>query len=210
MLVLDINTDIQSSKKSQFVLKRVLDFIISLFLILILSPLIIAIIIAIRLTSKGSALFLQERIGKSEKRFYMYKFRSMYIDKCTLEYNHSDSKLNKSSKDRRVTPVGSFLRKSSLDELPQLFNILRGDMSFVGPRPLVPDMLSKLPQFSKIRSSVKPGLTGLWQIKDRKNNTKAEYMMKYDIEYIRRFSISLDFEIILKTIPAVIKGEGAV
>ncbi len=209
MLPSDNNIGYISSKKFQFILKRVLDFILSLFLLLLLSPLFVAIVIAVKLTSKGSALFKQERIGQAGNSFIIYKFRSMYIDKCTLEYNHANSALKKSSEDKRVTPVGTFLRKSSLDELPQLFNILKGEMSFVGPRPLVPDMLSQLPQFSQIRSSVKPGLTGLWQIKDRKNNTKAEYMMNYDIEYIQRFSIFLDLKIILRTIPVVIKGEGA-
>ena len=118
--------------------------------------------------------------------------------------------LVKGKDDHRVTPLGRFLRSTSLDELPQLFNVLKGDMSFVGPRPLIPFMLAGHPEFAKTRALVRPGITGLWQVHERENNTTAKAMMPYDLEYIRRFSLWSDLAILVRTPFVVVSGNGAV
>jgi len=120
-----------------------------------------------------------------------------------------DGTLLKMRHDPRVTPIGRWLRKTSVDELPQLWNVLCGEMSLVGPRPLIPFMLEGDQEFRQVRASVRPGLTGLWQIRDRVNNTSAAVMRPHDLEYIERFSLRLDFLILLRTIPAVLAGKGA-
>ena len=117
--------------------------------------------------------------------------------------------LLKLQNDPRVTWIGKIIRKSSIDELPQLFNVLQGDMSIIGPRPLVPFMLTHLPEFKEVRCKVRPGITGLWQIRDRKNNTSAEFMIEHDTEYIRDYSLLMDFKILISTPKAVLKADGA-
>ena len=118
--------------------------------------------------------------------------------------------LAKSSNDRRVTRVGRLIRKTSIDELPQLLNVFKGEMSIVGPRPLMPHMLEPFPEFREVRGLVRPGITGLWQIRDRKNNTSATFMIPHDTEYIHRLSLLLDLQIVCATIPAVLRQEGAI
>jgi exopolysaccharide production protein ExoY len=117
--------------------------------------------------------------------------------------------LHKIKDDARITWIGKIIRKTSIDELPQLFNVLKGDMSIIGPRPLVPFMLKHLPEFKETRCLVRPGITGLWQIRDRVNNTRAEFMIEHDTEYIRKYSLLLDLWILAKTPVVVLTGEGA-
>ncbi len=204
------------NKKGQLTLKRAFDFGVSLSLILLLSPLLLLVGFLIKLTSKGKILYSNERVGLHGNHFRCYKFRSMISDqskkaqayKMALEQSQQGVLL-KLPNDPRVTWVGKIIRKSSIDELPQLFNVLLGDMSIIGPRPLVPFMLTHLPEFKEIRCKVRPGITGLWQIRDRKNNTSAEFMIEHDTEYIRDYSLLMDFKILASTPGAVLKADGA-
>ena len=192
--------------------KRLLDIIITPFLILFSSPILILTAILIKLTSKGPILFKQPRIGYHEKKFMCYKFRSMYHH--TKDHNNPDHLekhgiLFKDKNDPRVTFIGKLIRKSSIDELPQLFNILKGEMSLVGPRPHLEFMAAPYPKFRKIRTLVIPGLSGYWQIKNRANNTSILDMVDYDLYYLEHASFGLDIKIIFKTVSAVIKAKGA-
>ncbi len=197
-------------------LKRTFDIAVSLTLILLLSPLLLLVALIIKLTSKGNVLYSNERVGLNTRHFSCYKFRSMIADQSAKAQAYKlamdQSKqgvLLKLPNDPRVTWIGKIIRKSSIDELPQLFNVLLGDMSLIGPRPLVPFMLTHLPDFREIRCLVRPGITGLWQIRDRKNNTSAEFMIEHDMEYIRDYSLLMDFKIIYSTPKAVLKADGA-
>ena len=204
------------SKKGQLTLKRTFDIAVSLSLILLLSPLLLLIALLIKLTSKGKVLYSNERVGLHGQHFRCYKFRSMISDqskkaqayKTALDQSQQGILL-KLPNDPRVTWIGKIIRKSSIDELPQLFNVFLGDMSLIGPRPLVPFMLTHLPEFKEIRCKVRPGITGLWQIRDRKNNTSAEFMIEHDTEYIRDYSLLMDFKILASTPGAVLKADGA-
>lgn len=182
--------------------KSVFDFLISLVILLISLPLWICIAIAITIDSKGKILLSQKRVGLNGKLFYMYKFRTMKQE--TPLYEAAPSGKN----DSRVTKVGKILRRTSLDELPQLLNIIKGDMSIVGPRPEMPFVVKTYSQWQKRRLMVKPGLTGLWQILGRKDLPLHENL-EYDFYYINNQSLLLDIVIILKTIPLVILGKGA-
>ena len=204
------------NKKGQLTAKRAFDIGVSLFLILLLSPLLLLVSFLIKLTSKGKILYSNERVGLYGNHFRCFKFRSMVSDqskkaqayKMALEQSQQGVLL-KLPNDPRVTWVGKIIRKSSIDELPQLFNVFLGDMSIIGPRPLVPFMLTHLPEFKEIRCKVRPGITGLWQIRDRKNNTSAEFMIEHDTEYIRDYSLLMDFKILASTPAAVLKADGA-
>ena len=203
-------------KKSQLMVKRTFDILVSLTLITLLSPLLLLVALLIKLTSKGNVLYSNERVGLNGDHFRCYKFRSMISDqskkaqayKQALEQSQQGVLL-KLPNDPRVTWIGKIIRKSSIDELPQLFNVLLGDMSLIGPRPLVPFMLTHLPDFKEVRCMVRPGITGLWQIRDRKNNTSAEFMIEHDMEYIKDYSLLMDFNIIYSTPKAVLKADGA-
>jgi len=178
--------------------KRGLDIFIALAAMLILSPVLVAIGITIRLSSKGPAIFKQQRAGENGRPFVFYKFRTMTLD--VDPFGPSP----KSSQDRRLTKVGKFLRESSLDELPQLFNILKGDMSIVGPRPLY---LSQIPEWSerqKKRLLVKPGLTGLAQIQGRAELTREE-KLEFDVKYVENAGLLTDIRIMLATIVQVFR-----
>ena len=194
--------------------KRVLDFCLSSILIIILSPLFLVIGLIIKLTSPGPVFFIQDRIGLNKRRFRLYKFRTMLQDAeeklAELEdLNEASGPVFKIKDDPRVTPIGKFLRKTSVDELPQLINVLKGDMSLVGPRPLpVRDYEGFDEDWHRRRFSVRPGITCLWQINGR-SNTSFEKWMQLDMEYIDNWSLGLDFKILFKTIPAVIRGSGA-
>jgi len=203
-------------KRTQLFFKRVFDIVVASVLIFLLSPILLVVAILIKLSSKGNILYSNERVGYGGKNFRCYKFRSMISDqsekaqayKIALEQQQRGILL-KLPNDPRVTWIGKIIRKSSIDELPQLFNVLLGDMSIVGPRPLVPFMLAHLPEFKAVRCLMRPGITGLWQIRDRVNNTSAEFMIEHDTEYIRDYSLMMDFEILWNTPKVVLSAEGA-
>ncbi len=193
--------------------RRVVDVMLSLSLLVLLSPVLLAIAIGIKLTSPGPVLFRQVRCGLHGRRFVFLKFRTMRTDaerlKPLLEpYNEMDGPAFKMRNDPRVFPFGGFLRRTSLDELPQLWNILRGDMSFVGPRPSVVEEVAQYQPWQRRRLSMKPGLTCLWQIRGRNELTFDEWM-RLDLEYIDNWSLWLDLKIAIQTIPAVLLGRGA-
>ncbi len=228
--------------------KRSIDIVGSLFLIVLLSPIMLVIAIAIKISSKGPILYKQQRIGedrrgcerreihdrrrapvrratgnrrRSERRksrfpgrpFHMYKFRSMVTgaeerQKLLEKYNEVAGPLFKIRDDPRVTPVGKLIRKYSLDEIPQLFNVLKGDMSLVGPRPGLLKEIENYEEWHKKRLKTKQGLTGLWQVSGR-SNLSFDDMVKLDLEYIDKSSLFTDFKILLKTAWAVLKKDGA-
>lgn len=203
-------------KRSQLFVKRAFDITASSLLIIFFSPILITVAIIIRLTSKGAILYSNERVGYRGVNFRCFKFRSMVTDQSIKKSDYEVALagqekgiLHKVKNDSRITWIGKIIRKTSIDELPQLFNVLKGDMSIIGPRPLVPFMLKHLPEFKEVRCLVRPGITGLWQIRDRVNNTSAEYMIEHDTEYIENYSLLVDAKILLKTPIVVITGEGA-
>ena len=203
-------------KRFHFFLKRAFDIVISLLLIVVFVPMLMLVTVLIKLTSRGPILYSQKRIGLNGRHFKCHKFRSMVLEHTEKSFEPGkvteqagNGILYKNQGDPRVTFLGKMLRKTSIDELPQLFNVLFGDMSIVGPRPLLPFMLEPYPEFSQIRSLVRPGITGLWQIRDRQNNTSAKFMMEHDVEYIKNFSFFLDLKIIAETPLLVLSGRGA-
>ena len=203
-------------KKLQMLGKRAFDILVSSILIFLLSPILIVITLLIKLTSRGPALYTNERVGLYGIHFSCYKFRSMVVNHAIKHDDHKQAIkgqeagiLHKSKTDSRITFIGRVIRKTSIDELPQLFNVLKGDMSVIGPRPLVPFMLKPFPEFSKIRCLVKPGITGLWQIRDREHNTSAEFMITHDTEYIENYSLVQDLKILVETPIAVLSAKGA-
>ena len=195
--------------------KRSLDIVISALLLVILSPLALITAIAIKIDSPGPVHFVQERVGLNKRKFRLYKFRTMADGadqkQCDLEdLNEVCGPVFKIKNDPRITPVGKILRKTSIDELPQLFNVLKGDMSLVGPRPLpVRDYNGFNEDWQRRRFSVRPGITCLWQVSGR-SNISFEKWMELDMEYIDKWSLWLDFTILTKTIPAVLRGSDAV
>ena len=196
------------------VFKRTFDIVASLVAILLLSPLFLLAALIVQLTSSGPSFFIQERVGLNKRRFRLYKFRTMVADAAERQreiehLNEVPGPVFKIRNDPRLTPVGKFLRKTSIDELPQLFNVLKGEMSLVGPRPLpVRDYEGFDQDWQRRRFSVRPGITCLWQINGR-SSIPFEKWMELDMEYIDHWSLRLDFKILAKTIPAVIKGVGA-
>ena len=183
-------------------LKRAFDIIVSLVCIVIFTviPVMIVVPIVIRLTSKGPALFKQTRVGKDGKLFVMYKFRTMMLE----QYDANGVEI---MSENRITKVGRFLRKTSLDELPPLFNILNGTMSIVGPRPMLDYQAPRCRGEEKLRFQMRPGMTGLAQVKGR-NNIQWEERIKFDIEYVKTFTFWLDIVILVKTVLLVFKREG--
>lgn len=202
------------SKKIYGVVKRVFDFFISLIGIIILSPLFLIIMLAIKIDSRGPCFFIHKRIGKNGKTIGVYKFRSMVVNaeellkKLTPEQEKEFKENFKMENDFRITKVGKILRKTSLDELPQLLNILKGNMSLVGPRPVIKDELEKYGKYKEKFLSVTPGLTGYWQANGRSNTTYEE-RVQMDMYYIDHMSLLLDIKIMFQTVVAVIKKEGA-
>ena len=194
--------------------KRLLDVLVSATLLMILSPLLVLTAAAIKLTSRGPIFFLQERVGINKRRFKIYKFRTMVpnaekmID--TLESrNEVTGPVFKIKDDPRITPIGRFLRRSSIDELPQLLNVLMGDMSLVGPRPLpVRDYEGFSEDWQRRRFSVRPGITCLWQVNGRSNISFDQWML-LDLKYMDEWSLWLDVKILARTVPAVMRGSGA-
>jgi exopolysaccharide biosynthesis polyprenyl glycosylphosphotransferase len=193
--------------------RRVVDVALSASLLIVLSPVLLAIALAIRMASPGPVLFRQPRCGLHGRRFTFLKFRTMRPDADRLKamlqpFNEMDGPAFKMTNDPRVFPLGGFLRRTSLDELPQLWNILHGDMSFVGPRPSVVEEVEQYEPWQRRRLSMKPGLTCLWQVSGRSELTFDEWM-RLDLEYIDNWSLWLDVKIALKTVPAVLLGRGA-
>ncbi len=214
-LMRDISQDKVASKKRYlyFFIKRVFDIIASLTGLIILSPVLLITSIAIKIEDKGPVIFSQERVGRNGKTFKMYKFRSMYTNaeeilKELKDLNEADGPVFKMKNDPRITKVGRFIRKYSIDEILQLINIIRGDMSVVGPRPALPKEVAEYDEFAKQRLLVKPGLSCYWQISGR-SDIGFEQWMRLDVKYIKEMGILTDLKIILLTIPAVLKGEGS-
>lgn len=196
------------------VIKRAVDIVFSAVLIVLLSPLLVLTALLIKLTSPGPVLFVQKRLGRNKRHFGICKFRTMVIDaekrmKEIEHLNEVSGPVFKIKNDPRITPIGKFLRKTSIDELPQLINVLKGDMSLVGPRPLpIRDYEGFNEDWQRRRFSVRPGITCLWQIGGR-SSISFEKWMELDLQYIDKWSLWLDFQILVKTIPAVLKGSGA-
>jgi lipopolysaccharide/colanic/teichoic acid biosynthesis glycosyltransferase len=191
-----------------------LDLLISFVLVLVLAPLLVAVAIAIKVTSPGTVLFLQERVGLNRRRFRIYKFRTMVPDAERLmpslvSMNEASGPVFKIRDDPRITPIGRLLRRSSIDELPQLFNVLKGEMSLVGPRPLpVRDYQGFNEDWQRRRFSVKPGITCLWQVNGRSAISFEQWML-LDLQYMDEWSLWLDIKILARTVPAVMRGSGA-
>ncbi len=204
-------------------LKRAIDLSLSLLAITILSPFLLVIAALIKWTSPGPVFFVQERLGRDGRSFRFYKFRTMrYRSDDAIHRQFAamfingdargcrpgkSGKVYKLTDDPRVTRIGAFLRKSSMDELPQLFNIVRGEMSFVGPRPPISYEIEHYQPWHKERLKVTPGLTGLWQVSGR-SNVPFDEMVRLDVHYINNWSLVLDCRILLKTLPVVIQGTG--
>ena len=192
--------------------KRFFDIILSLSALIVLSPVFLITAIAILLEDGRPVFFTQQRAGKDLKSFKIYKFRSMYKDadsklKDLLKDNEQTGHAFKIKNDPRITKVGKFIRKVSIDELPQLLNIIRGDMSIVGPRPILPWQMEECNEYEKQRLIVQPGLTCYWQISGR-SDIKWEQWVELDLDYIENMSLWTDIKIILKTVPAVFIGGG--
>ncbi|MGN6257827.1 MAG: sugar transferase [Solirubrobacterales bacterium] len=214
---------IAGQSRSTAALRRLFDLVFALALIVLLSPLLIGVALAVRLDSRGPAFFRQRRVGHREREFTLFKFRSMRVDADPRghkeyvtalirgEQSNSDGtreNLYKLAVDNRITAVGRWIRRWSLDELPQLFNVVRGDMTLVGPRPAIPYEVAEYPSWYRERFSVKPGLTGYWQVNGRSERTYEE-MVRLDIEYAQRRSLGLDLSILLKTPWVVLSRKGA-
>lgn len=183
-------------------IKRAIDIIASIIFLIISLPVIPLITLAIKLDSKGSVIFKQERVGLNGKIFTIYKFRTMFISADRYE------KSPNSKDDPRVTRVGKILRRFSLDEIPQFINVIKGDMSLIGPRPEMPFIVNKYKEWQKKRLEVRPGITGLWQVLGRKE-LQLEENLEYDFYYIANRSLSLDIAILIKTFFMVIRQKGA-
>lgn len=203
----------QSLERGSRLVKRVMDLVGAVFVLLIFSPLLSLIALAIRLDSKGPILFRQERLGENESPFQVFKFRSMREGAETeqerlADLNEADGPLFKIKDDPRLTRVGRLIRRTSLDELPQLINVLRGEMSLVGPRPPLASEVAKYESWQRKRLTIKPGMTGLWQVSGRSDLTFDE-MCLLDIYYIENWGLWLDVRILLRTIPLFIFSRGA-
>lgn len=205
--------DYLRKRKKYFIIKRSIDIIFSILALIILTPLLIVTTIAIKIDSKGNIIFSQLRTGKNGKPFIMYKFRSMYAGAETkrndlISQNEMDGPVFKITNDPRITKVGRFIRSYSIDELPQLINVIRGEMSLVGPRPLATYETEKFTEEEMMRHLVKPGLTCYWQVSGR-NKVSFREWIEMDMKYIKEMSIKTDFKIILLTFKAVIMKKGA-
>lgn len=209
---INVERDIKE-KKIQFAIKRILDIVLSLIGIIILIPVYLLIIILIKTDSKGDAIFKQIRVGKDGKEFTIYKFRTMVVDaegkrELAIDTQDIENFVFQSKSDNRITKIGAFLRKTSLDEIPQLFNVLMGTMSLVGPRPEIPDVVNIYPDKYRERLLVLPGITGLAQISGR-GEIELGKTVYYDLTYIKDFSVLLDIKILFLTVFSVFKSEGA-
>ena len=201
------------TNEALMLVRRIMDIVIAGLAFVIFLPFMVLTAILIKLTSPGPVFFKQERCGLNGRLFRMYKFRSMIDNTEQLRFeletlNEMDGPVFKSSRDPRITLIGKFIRRFSIDEFPQLYNVLKGEMSLVGPRPPLPQEVSKYQRWQRRRLSMKPGLTCLWQISGR-NEVSFEDWMKLDLTYIDNWSLLLDLKILLKTVPVVLLGKGA-
>jgi exopolysaccharide biosynthesis polyprenyl glycosylphosphotransferase len=193
--------------------KNIIDYGLGSILFLLFIPVYLVVGLLIKIDSRGPVFYRQKRYTKNYKEFYIYKFRTMHADadkrlEELREYSKVDGPTFKMEDDPRITGVGKFLRRFSIDELPQVINVLRGEMSLVGPRPPLPEEVAKYDAWQKKRLNVKQGITGLWQVSGR-SDTNFEEMTRLDLYYIQNWSIGMDIKILLKTIPAVLSGRGA-
>jgi exopolysaccharide biosynthesis polyprenyl glycosylphosphotransferase len=194
--------------------KRAIDIVGAGLGIVVISPLLIALALLVRATSKGPIFYRSRYMGERGRTFIGYKFRSMVANADELKssmshLNHMKGPAFKIRNDPRVTPIGRLLRKYSLDELPQLWNVLKGDMSLVGPRPPLPDEFKRFKEWHKRKLTVRPGITCFWQINGRSEITDFDEWARLDLKYIQGWSLWMDFKILLKTVPAVLHGRGA-
>lgn len=195
-------------------MKRVSGSLLSILGLIILSPLLLIVCIAIKLEDpKGPILFKQVRVGKEERQFEIYKFRTMRADaeemlEELLKYNEIEGAMFKMKDDPRITKIGKFLRKTSIDELPQLWNVVKGDMALVGPRPPLPREVAEYSAHDKKRLTVTPGCTGLWQVSGR-NDLDFHQMVELDLQYIREASLLFDFKIMVKTVGVMLAPKNA-
>ena len=197
----------------QVLVKRLIDVTLSIFVLILLSPLLAVVAVLIKLSSRGPVLFVQKRVGMNQRQFKLYKFRSMIagaeqLQSAIAHLNEQDGPAFKIEKDPRTTRLGRFLRKTSIDELPQLLNVLIGEMSLVGPRPPLPEEVKNYAWRFRKRLSVKPGMSCIWQISGR-NHVSFDRWMEMDHEYIANWSLWLDLKILLLTIPVVLFSRGA-
>ncbi|MEI8388558.1 MAG: sugar transferase [bacterium] len=212
--IFELPFPLSERKPFQWKMKRVMDVVLSSTAIILLAPLFLFLIVLIKLDSKGPAVFKQKRVGFNKKEFYMYKFRSMVVDaeekfEQVKKHNQTNPIMFKAVNDPRLTKVGKFIRKYSLDELPQLFNIIRGEMSIVGTRPPLLRELQNYKDWHYVRFETIPGLTGMWQVSGRSDIKDFDAVVRLDYKYIKNWNILMDLQIILKTIPVVINGSGA-
>jgi len=217
-------TQANSESRGLAILRRSADLLFAFTLIVLFSPILIAVAIAVRIDSPGPALFRQRRVGHDQREFTLYKFRSMRVDcdprghreyvtalingESSAPADDGSETIYKVAVDDRITPVGRWIRRWSLDELPQLFNVLLGDMTLVGPRPAIPYEVAEYPSWYLRRFTVKPGLTGLWQVSGRSERSYEE-MVRLDIEYSEQRSLGLDLSILVKTPWVVLSRKGA-
>lgn len=204
----------KKGKKVYNLVKRIFDIVMALLALIILSPVFILIAILIKLDDRGPVFYKHKRVGKNGKIIYVYKFRSMVVNADEIFSHFTEEQIKEFEKyyklenDPRITKIGDFLRKTSLDELPQLVNILKGDMSFVGPRPVVSKELNKFGDNQDLLLSIKPGLTGWWACSGR-SDISYEQRVDLEIYYVNNYCAKLDFLCLVKTIGAVIEGKGA-
>ena len=195
-------------------MKRLCDIVLSAIGLLCLSPLLLIVALWIKIDSRGPIFYRQIRVGRHNKDFRIYKFRSMCpnaeakLDDL-LDQNEMDGPVFKIKEDPRITRVGKFIRKTSIDELPQFYNVVKGDMSLVGTRPPTEDEFEKYNQYYRRRISMTPGLTGMWQVSGRSEIENFDDVVKYDLQYIDNWSLHLDIKILIKTIWVVFAGKGS-
>jgi len=210
---LGVLTAAPPSSSTYEIAKRAMDVVLALALLVLLAPLMLLVAVGVKLTSRGGVIFRQSRAGLNGRPFVMYKFRTMHVGAEDARpeiahLNEKDGPVFKIARDPRLTPVGGLLRRSSIDELPQLINVLRGEMSLVGPRPLWMPEAQRTVGPARLRMAVKPGLTCLWQISGRSELSYHEWV-KLDLHYVRNRGLLLDLAILLQTVPAVISARGA-
>jgi exopolysaccharide biosynthesis polyprenyl glycosylphosphotransferase len=216
----NVNNEINLSKKeidskyAYFFMKRLIDILGSFVGLIVLSPLFLVVAYKIKKEDpEGPVFFSQDRVGKNGKIFKMYKFRSMCVDaeeklEMLLQHNEVEGAMFKMKDDPRITRIGKFIRKTSIDELPQLLNVLKGEMSLVGPRPPLLREVAEYTEYDRQRLLIKPGCTGLWQVSGR-NHIGFNEMVRLDLIYINKLSIMNDFKIMVKTIKIVLQPDGA-